>query len=140
MTWSIGDPLLLEEKMHQNSDGTVIIERQCASNYLVQFSVILGGEKIVLMFLSLLFALLTRNTYLKEFETKNIVILVYLLSMMTIIGIPLYLITTIQSGWTVQVLVLKCLLISMMCVCLVVLYLPPLVPLLKEKCLTRQMS
>ena len=62
-------------------------------NWLVLFSLILGGEKTILMILSLVFALLTRNIHLKEFETKNTVILV---SMMTI-GIPLYLIVTIQS-------------------------------------------
>jgi hypothetical protein len=136
-TWSIGDPLLPEEKMNQNSDGTIIIESQCASNWLVLFSLILGGEKTILMFLSLVFALLTRNIHLKESETKNIVILVYLLSMMTIVGIPLYLIVTIQSGLTVQVVVLNGLLLSMMSICLVVLYIPPLVPLLKNKYLIR---
>ena len=133
ITWSIGDPLLPEEKTSQNSDRTVIIDSQCASNWLVLFSLIVGGEKTILMILSLIFALLTRNIHLKEFETKNIIILVYLLSMMTIVGIPLYLIITIQSGLTVQVVVLNGLLLSMVCVCLVVLYIPPLVPLLKSK-------
>ena len=133
IAWSIGDPLIAVEKMHQNNDGTVTIETQCASDWLVLFALIIGGEKMIILLFSLAFALLTRNVHLKEFETKNIVILVYLLSMMATIGIPLYLVVTIQSSLTVQVVVLNGLLLGVMCVCLFVLYLPPLAPLLKDK-------
>lgn len=135
-TWSIGDPSLSEEKIIQNSDSTDIIEQQCASNWLLQFSLIIGGEKMLFLLISLVFALLTRNIHFKEFETKNVVILVYLLSVLSILGVPLYLIVTIQSlglSLTIQVVVLNGLLFCVVCVCLVVLYFHPLVPLVKEK-------
>lgn len=135
--WSTIAPPVPEKRIIQNLDGSEIIEQQCASNKLVEFSVVLGGEKMLFLLISLVFALLTRHIHLKEFETKNVVILVYLLSVMSILGIPLYLIITIPSlglNLTIQVLVLNGLLLSVLCVCLVVLYLPPLVPLVREKC------
>ena len=89
---------------------------------------------MTILFCSLVFALLTRNGQLKEFETKNIVVLVYLLSILFAVGVPTYLIVSIQKlGLTVEVLVLNALILTVMCVCFVVLLLPPIVPLIKEK-------
>ena len=91
---------------------------------------------MLFLLISLVFALLTRSIHLKEFETKNVVILVYLLSVLSILGVPLYLIVTIQSlglSLTIEVVVLNGLLLCVVCVCLVVLYFHPLVPLVKEK-------
>ena len=137
-TWSIRAPLLPKEMITQNFDGTEIIEQQCASNQLIAFSVTMGVEKMLFLMISLVFALLTRHIHLKEFETKNVVILVYLLSVLSILGIPLYLIVTFLSlSLTIQVLVLNGLLLSVLCVCLVILYLPPLIPLVREKCSAR---
>ena len=83
---------------------------------------------------SLTFALLTRKVSLKQFETNNVVILVYLLSIISSVSIPIYLIIRIINvGITANFIVISILLDSAVYICLFVLFLPPMIPLFREK-------
>ena len=132
--WSFNDPLKSKEDTFLVSDGAIVTEIKCESKWTEIWLLTTVSYKGTIMFASLTFALLTRKVNLKRFETNNIVILVYLLSIISSISVPIYLIiNVIKVGITVHFVVISILLDSAVYICLFVLFLPPIIPLFKEK-------
>ena len=93
--WSFSDPLKSKEDTFLESTGTtgvIVTEIKCESKSTEIWLLTTVSYKGIMMLSSLTFALLTRNVNLKQFETNNIVILVYLLSIISSISVPIYLI------------------------------------------------
>ena len=137
--WSFKDPLkskevntLLENTAYD--PGVIVTEIRCESNWTEYWLLTIVSYKGTIMLSSLTFALLTRKVVLKQFETNNVVILVYLLSIISSISVPVYLIlNVIKVSITVHFVVISILLDSAVYICLFVLFLPPIIPLFREK-------
>ena len=132
--WSFIDPLKPKEDTFMESDGVIVTEIKCESKLTEVWLLTTISYKGVIMLSSLTFALLTRKVNMKQFETNNIVILVYLLSIISSISVPTYLIIrVINVGTTVHFIIISILLDSAVYICLFVLFLPPIIPLFREK-------
>ena len=131
--WSFMDPLKSKEDTFMESAGVIVTEITCESNSTDIYLLTTVSYKGIIMLSSLTFALLTRKANMKEFETNNVVILVYLLSIVSSISVPVYLIIrAINVGTTAQFIVISILLDSAVYICLFVLFLPPIIPLIRE--------
>ena len=132
--WSFKDPLKSEEVTFLENTGAIVTEIKCESKWTEIWLLTIASYKGTIMLSSLTFALLTRKVNLKQFETNNVAILVYLLSIISSISVPIYLIIkVIQVGITVHFVVISILLDSAVYICLFVLFLPPIIPLFREK-------
>ena len=132
--WSFIDPLKPKEDTFMERFGVIVTEIKCESKWTEIWLLTTVSYKGVIMLSSLTFALLTRNVNLKQFETNNVIILVYLLSIISLISVPTYLIIrVIYVSTTVHFVVISILLDSAVYICLFVLFLPPIIPLFKEK-------
>ena len=135
--WTSYDPLKSkEDRTFLDGIGIniVAIEVKCESKWTEIWLLTTVGYKGIIMLSSLTFALLTRKVSLKQFETNNVVILVYLLSIISSISIPIYLIIRIINiDITANFIVISILLDSAVYICLFVLFLPPIIPLFREK-------
>ena len=135
VVWTFSDPLKAKENhTFLESDGIVVTEITCESKWTEIWLLTTISYKGSIMFTSLTFALLTRKVNLKQFETNNIVILVYLLSIISSISVPTYMIIrVINISTTVHFVVISILLDGAVYICLFVLFLPKIIPLLREK-------
>ena len=133
--WTFSDPLKAKEDYtFLESDGVVVTEITCESYWTEFWLLTTVTYKGTIMFFSLTLALLTHKVNLKQFETNNVIILVYLLSIISLISVPTYLIIrVINIGTTVHFVVISILLDSAVYICLFVLFLPPIIPLFREK-------
>ena len=143
IVWMAIAPLRATENSQLVSeDGaipTVVSDISCHSDWTVLYLLILSFYKGLILFLSLVFAILSRKIHLKEFETKNVIVLVYLLSVLFTIGVPAYLIVVLESdSASAHFLILITCLILTVYICLAVLFLPPILPIIREKYRTDQ--
>ena len=131
--WSFYDPLKSKEDTFIDN-GVIVTEIKCESKWTEIWLLTTVSYKGTIMLSSLTFALLTRKVNLKQFETNNVVILVYLLSIISSISVPIYLIIrVINISITIHFVVISILLDSAVYICLFVLFLPPIIPLFREK-------
>lgn len=137
MLWVVIDPFTSEEtKVFQyEQDAPVIVHQKvCHSKQTPYWLAILGGHKVLIMLLSLFFAILARKVHWKQFQTKNVTILVYLLSITCGLGVPLYFTTYIlELNINIPYSLLCTTLAMLLYLCLTLLFLPPLYPLLRER-------
>ena len=132
--WSFTDPLKSKEDTFLESVGVIVTEIKCESKWTEIWLLTTVGYKGIIMLSSLTFALLTRKVNLKQFETNNVIILVYLLSIVSSISVPNYLIIRIiKLRVTIHFIVISILLDSAVYICLFVLFLPPIILLYREK-------
>ena len=136
--WMAIDPLkAFDNTYFKDFDGAVpviVTVVACRSSWALGSLIVLGIYKALLLFLSLVFAILNRKIYLKDFETKNVIVLVYLLSAISAIGVPVYLIITTNSeNLNVHFVILSSTLFIGIFICLVTLFLPPIIPIIREK-------
>ena len=71
--------------------------------------------KGTIMLLSLTFALLTRKVTLEQFKTNNVVVLVYLLSIISSISVPIYLIIRVTNVSIAVCFVVVTILVAQQC-------------------------
>ena len=143
IVWMAIAPLRATENSQLVSeDGaipTVVSDISCHSDWTVPYLLTLSFYKGSILFLSLVLAILSRKIHLKEFETKNVIVLVYLLSVLLTIEVPVYLIVVLESdSASAHFLVLITCLILTVYICLAVLFLPPILPIIREKYCTDQ--
>ena len=135
--WVVMDPYTsLEREVFQYKQGVPVVVHQkiCKSQLTPYWLFALSGHKVILMLSSLFFAILARRVRRKQFKTKNVTILVYLLSITCGLGIPLYLTTYfIEFDINIPYFLLCATLATLLYLCLTLLFLPPLYPLLKER-------
>lgn len=136
--WTAIDPLYV--KVERNSipseDGFVtVLERVCtgADYYFYWFGIVLGYKACLLIGMTAL-SLMTRSIRSKDYTTKSLRVLVYLLGIVCTLGLLLYWILLFQSvdiniDYTVLCVVLNT--VIFLCFCLV--FVSPLIPLLEKK-------
>ena len=138
LIWMSIDPLMsVQETSIEESGGeelpTVVVTVTCQSKWLIYWSNAFIGYKCILTACSFILALFTRIKK-KEFKTVNIIIMAYLFAITFGLGVPMYtIISFINFGIMVQFIVL-CLLIDIIVyICLFAVFLPSIIPLIREK-------
>ena len=136
--WTAIDPLYVEVKRKSvpSENGFMIeLERACtgAKYYFAWFAVIFGYKALLLIAMTAL-SLLTRNIISKDFTTKSLRVLVYLLGMVFTLGLLFYWILLFQ-GVNVHIyyVVLSLILNTVLFLCFSLVFVPPLITTLKEK-------
>ena len=136
--WTAVDPLYV--KVERNSvpseDGFVIVlDRVCtgANYYFYWFGIVLGYKACLLIGMTVL-SLTTRSIKSKDYTTKSLRVLVYLLGLTFTLGLLLYWILLFQGvDINVDYAVLCVILNTVIFLCLCLVFVSPLIPLLKEK-------
>ena len=136
MLWCTVDPFTVEETQefrYEENIPVIVYGKVCRSQQIHYWLVLLTGHKVMMLLLALFFAVLARKVDWKGFETKNVAVLVYLLSIVCGLGMPLYFITYIlQLNVNISYSLLCGVLDVLLYLCLVLLFLTPLYPALKE--------
>lgn len=138
LIWTSIDPLTsVRETSIEESESeelpTIVVTVTCQCKWLVYWSNILIGYKCVLTACSFFLALFTRIKK-KEFKTVNVIVMVYLFAISFGIGVPVYTIVSfVNVGMIVRFIVLCLLIDSIVYICLFSLFLPSIIPLIKEK-------
>ena len=138
LLWTSMDPrrTTVETKVEtsQETELPVIVTAiVCQSKWTPYWMGVLLGYKCVLIGCSTVLAMLTKIK--KEgFQTRNIVILAYLLAITYGLSIPVYTVLSIIGVHVSILFSLSCVVINtIMYSCLLVLFLPSVVPLIREK-------
>ena len=108
------------------------------SRFLIYWLIVLIIPKVVLTLGSFVLALLTRfNMALKEFKTRNVVIFVYLLTATSGLVLPAYFATVYEASvdTNISVMIICVFLHLSVYICVFFLLLPPILILIKDKCL-----
>ena len=116
----------------------IIVIESCSSEFIVYWILVLLAPKVALTLCSFFLALTTRFR-MKEFRTTNIAMLVYLITILSGLMIPIYaIISFLDVGITIQVAVFCLFLDIMVYICVCVLFLSPTYALIKAKSLSRK--
>ena len=138
LLWTSVDPLrstvVTRIEISQESELPVIITTVvCRSKWEVYWVGVLIGYKCVLIGCSTVLAMLTKIKK-KEFQTRNIVMLDYLFAIMYGLGIPIYTVLVVIGVHVSVLFAITCVVSNtIMYSCLFVLFLPSVVPLIREK-------
>ena len=112
---------------------TIAVTVTCQSTWLIYWSFVIIGYKCVLTACSFVLAMLTRME-MKEFKTINIIILAYLFAIAFGLGVPVYtIVSIIDVGISVRFIILCLLINSIVYICLFALFLPSIIPLIRDK-------
>lgn len=140
-TWSALDPLVRVEVTVSTSSSVKIATDVCQSKRLISWLIPIAIYEIILVDLCVFLAFLTRNIRMKEFQTRGIFVLAYLLFLTTGGGVILYAIAVqIQVDINVPYAILSLSLSTLVYLCIFLLFFPPIVPLLKEKLVPNRTS
>ena len=133
--WSAVDPLEYGNKTMINVDSaSEEVMEFCTSDYFTVWLVLLVAYKGVLLMFAIFMSFVTQKIRMKEFKTNNITLLVYLLFLVTSVGMPVYFITwALGVNASVSYAVLCIVVTALVYFCWALLFLPPVLPLLREK-------
>ena len=139
LIWTCVDPLISSTEVkiqasQESNPPTVIIVTMvsCQSKWLVYWVCVQVGYKCILISCSTVLAMLT-NIKIKEFQTKNIIILAYLLAIAFGLGIPMYVIVSIiDVDISVHFAILCVVIDTVIYISLFALFLPSIIPLVKR--------
>ena len=138
LIWTSIDPLTsVQETSIEESGGeelpTVVVTVTCQCKWLIYWSSVLIGYKCVFTACSFILALFTRIKK-KEFKTINVIVMAYLFAITFGLGVPVYTIVSfINVGMIIRFIVLCLIIDSIVYICLFSLFLPSIIPLVKEK-------
>ena len=140
LSWTISDRLEVNERREIFQEGdslpVIRIHLNCQSTYLIYWMLTIVAYKGILTLLSLLLGVRTRIN-MKEFKTKNVIVLGYALGVIVGLGIPITtVVTIINLGNTIQFVVLSMTINIVVYACVLTLFYPMMIPLIKERPLT----
>ena len=133
--WSAVDPLQYGNETSINTDkAREEVTEMCSSDWFTVWLGLLAAYKTALLLFSVFLSFVTRKIRRKEFKTANITLLVYLLFLVTGLGIPVYFIlwylsVNVNISYTILCVVVT----TLVYLCWGLLFLPPVLPLLREK-------
>ena len=136
--WSIYNPFEINYKLDiQYSNGEAVnihIEKFCDSRWGIYLQVSLIAYELFLIGTAVLLALFTQKIHHMEmFSTRNVAILAYLLALTMGLCIPTYIVAVqLELSISVQYSVLAVWLEAVVYLCIICLFVPPLLPVLKE--------
>ncbi|KAL5497294.1 hypothetical protein EMCRGX_G013751 [Ephydatia muelleri] len=134
--WTVHDPYVrtsMKRFMPSGYTLSVTIEEFCSCKYQVQWIASIIAFETIFIVLLVYFAISTRALKKKEFQTRSIIVLVYLLSLTTVVGGVIYLIAKIvEAGVDSSYGILASLLTVIVYLCIVLFFTPPILPVIDE--------
>ena len=124
--------------LHQEmiTDNNMIeLKVECNSKYHYAWFGALTLYQSLIMISALVLALLTKKIHHEGFKTKSVTFLVYFLTITLFLGFPLYVVlnNTRASEVNVEYVVLSVTYLTVVCLCFVFLFFPPILSLLRVK-------
>ena len=135
VTWNSVNPWSLM-RLKRLDQGTQLLRVVCRCDNFPIWLAILLVYKGLLIFLALSLSIMSRGIHRKEFNSKNISILVYFLAILYAVTMATLFVTTTGIDYgSVYLYLLSAvfLLIGSAVLCVVFIFLPPILPLLKQK-------
>ena len=139
LVWSsVGPPVQVTSRdfNFNNEEYTIEVRNTCDSENNLENVIIpiLMIYKAIQMACSVCLAFMTRRIKSEDFKTKNISFLIYLISLVCGLGLPLFLITSLHDFNLNISFVIFCTVLNILVIlCLVLLFSPPLFPILLRK-------
>ena len=138
LVWVSVDPLTSTKttKLQVSSDEklpTIDETVTCESTWLIYWSAVFIGYKCLITATAFVLAIFTRIKK-KEFKTVNVIVLAYLFAIAFGLGVPMYIIVSvINVGLSIRFTILCLLINTIVYICLFALFLPSIIPLIREK-------
>ena len=111
----------------------LVMKESCLCTYEVEWIVVGIVYEAILIICTVIFAFSTRNVTIKEFQSQSTILLTYLLTLTSIVGGVIYYITnTIGTETDVPYGILCFALMFIVYLCVLLLFLPPVLPVMKE--------
>ena len=136
--WILTDPFSHQTVEATNSKGQVLIREHCATDYYYVWYPFLIGYTSIFIFASLYFAVLCHRVPVprKEFKTNSVVYFVYSVSLVILCGFLVYFLAPVIDA-TFKLASLSITILLSVYLSLTLLFIPPILPLLKQKYLNR---
>ena len=134
--WNVTDPWMIQITETASTSGipTLTVRSQCTCNHVTRWVVVVVSLfKGLLMILVLAFSIMNRGIKRKEFEiTKKLNILIYGITVIAGMGLPLYFLLKDKSIY-VGFVVFFILLDTTVVLCCLTFFLPPVLPVINMK-------
>ena len=132
--WIAIDPFTPTVIEVSSSDNTVVVHEHCSANSYFLWFGILAGYNLILMLASVWLAILCHQAPApkKEFQSNSVIFLVYSLSLILIVGLTGYFLSP-STNILLEFVSLCLTLLFALFFIFVLLFLPPILPLLKHK-------
>ena len=137
LIWTAVDPFHVEEiRVHATEEGDFETLYSCELNHIYVWLPLTYLSKVFIMVVALILSILTRKIKNNRFKTNSLRILVYLFCLIWCIGLSLfyligYLNLAVDIHVDYSILVVMC--IAMLILSLSLVFIPPVLPILKEK-------
>ena len=135
--WMIADPLRVKYSLYRSLEEVTLFQvrvRQCVNYNYAVFNGIMFGLRVALVVGVLVLTILTRNIKNQSFTTKSLRVLVYLFSIIMLVGFVTYFISLSSNPLSSLAFISIVLTLNFMLLLFIILiFLPPLMPLLREK-------
>ena len=137
LIWTAVDPFHVEEiRVHATEEGDFETLYSCELNHIYVWLPLTYLSKVFIMVVALILSILTRKIKNNRFKTNSLRILVYLFCLIWCIGLSLfyligYLNLAVDIHVDYSILVVMC--IAMLILSLSLVFIPPLLPILKEQ-------
>ena len=136
LVWTLYDPLVRRTDAILTPEGdslVLVMKESCSCTYEVEWIVVGIVYEAILIICTVIFAFSTRNVTIKEFQSQSTILLAYLLTLTSIVGGVIYYITnTIGAETDVPYGILCFALMIIVYLCVLLLFLPPILPVMKE--------
>ena len=136
LAWTFYDPLVRNTDVSLATEGddlVIVMKESCSCTYEVVWVVVGMVYEAILITCTVVCAFSTRNISIKELQSQGTILMAYFLTLTSITGGAIYYITkTIGTETDVPYAILCFSLMIIVYLCIVLLFLPPVVPVIKE--------
>ena len=135
MTWNLVDPWTAELTIEPSLHGipTLFIRSECTCQHVTQWVVAVTIYKGTIMLLLVALSIVNRRIKRENFRhTRKTNVLIYGISLLIGVGAPLYFLLNYISIY-IGYVILSTILLSTLLLCIITLFLPPVLPVLKMK-------
>ena len=136
LAWTLYDPLVRKSSTTlapEGDDLIIFLKESCSCTYEVAWVVVGMVYEGILIISTVILAFLSRNISIKELQSTSTILMAYLLTLTTIVGGTIYYITkTIGAETDVPYAILCFSLMIIVYLCIMLLFLPPVLPVMKE--------
>ena len=137
IVWTVVDPLKLNVQEIPQTDGPVTslkFSLQCTSDHHIVWSVISYSFRGLMIFMLAMLTWMTRRINNRRFATSSLQFLNYFITVVLLIGLPLYYLSLFSNPNPDARFVTENLLIHfVVCLYAVCVFVPPLIPVFREK-------
>ncbi|KAL5476003.1 hypothetical protein EMCRGX_G025897 [Ephydatia muelleri] len=136
LAWTLYDPLVRKSSTTlapEGDDLIIFLKESCSCTYEVEWVVAGMVYEGILIISTVILAFLSKNISIKELQSTSTILMAYLLTLTTLVGGTIYYITkTIGAETDVPYAILCFSLMIIVYLCIMLLFLPPVLPVMKE--------